>query len=68
MLLDSAGLDMHERTMIQAGIGNARDFDKIAEALVVQHPRAHVKNSSAQKPKGSRKRSGKVSGYSTKDK
>ena len=29
--------------MIQASIGNARDFDKIGEALVVQHPRIHNK-------------------------
>ena len=29
--------------MIQASIGNARDFDRIAEALVVQHPRIHIK-------------------------
>ena len=43
MLLDLAGLEKTERTMIQASIGNARDFDKIAEALVVQHPRIHNK-------------------------
>ena len=30
--------------MIQASIGNARDFDKIAEALVIQHPRIHLKS------------------------
>jgi hypothetical protein len=47
MLLDLAGLDKSERTMIQASIGNARDFDKIADALVVQHPRVHRKHSSA---------------------
>ena len=28
MLLDLAGLDRNERTMIQASIGNARDFNK----------------------------------------
>ena len=43
MLLDLSGLERTERTMIQASIGNARDFDKIAEALVVQHPRIHTK-------------------------
>ena len=43
MLLDLAGLEKTERTMIQASIGNARDFDKIAEVLVVQHPRIHTK-------------------------
>ena len=38
MLLDLAGLDRGEKTMIQASIGNAREFDKIADALIVQHP------------------------------
>ena len=46
MLLDLAGLEKTERTMIQASIGNARDFDRIAEALVVQHPRIHIKTTS----------------------
>mgnify|MGYP000644818396 CR=1 FL=1 len=45
MLLDLAGLDRNERTMIQASIGNARDFEKIANALIVQHPRVHLKSS-----------------------
>jgi hypothetical protein len=49
MLLDLAGLDVNQRTMIQASIGNARDFEKIAEALVMQHPRIHLKD---HKPKG----------------
>ena len=43
MLLDLTGLDKSERTMIQASIGNARDEDKIIEALLVQHPRIHLK-------------------------
>ena len=52
MLLDLAGLEKSERTMIQASIGNARDFDKIAEALVVQHPRIHTKTTGGKgKPK-----------------
>ena len=55
MLLDLAGLDKNERTMIQASIGNARDFDKIAEALVVQHPRVHLKAQSSSRPKGAGK-------------
>ena len=29
--------------MIQSSIGNARDFDKVADALVVQHPRVHLR-------------------------
>ena len=44
MLLDLAGIDRNERTMIQASIGNARDLDKIAEALIVQHPRINLKS------------------------
>ena len=42
MLLDLAGLEKQERTMIQASIGNARSFDKISDALIVQHPRIHT--------------------------
>lgn len=61
MLLDLAGLDKHERTMVQASIGNVRDFDKIAEALVVQHPRIHLK-SVTHRPKGSSKGHGKGKG------
>ena len=74
MLLDLAGLEKSERTMIQASIGNARDFDKIAEALVVQHPRIHTKTTGgkgksspkfgkggAPRPKGKGKGKGKKS-------
>jgi hypothetical protein len=43
MLLDLAGIDKNERTMIQASIGNERNFEKIANALVVQHPRIHLR-------------------------
>ena len=42
LLLDLAGLDKSERTMIQASVSNDRDFDKIADALVLQHPRIHL--------------------------
>jgi len=63
MLLDLAGLDKNERTMIQASIGNARDFEKIAEALVVQHPRVHMKSLSHKPAKGGGKgKKGKVKG------
>ena len=68
MLLDLAGLDRNERTMIQASIGNARDFDKIADALVVQHPRIHLKGiSKPTRPKGG-KPSGKGNSGSHKGK
>ena len=65
MLLDLAGLDKNERTMIQASIGNARDFEKIANALIVQHPRVHLnKQSGTAKPKGNHKGKGKGFGKS----
>ncbi len=52
MLLDLAGLDKGERVMIQASIGNARDFDKISDALIVQHPRIRIrKDTLARSPK-----------------
>ena len=42
MLLDQSGLSKHEKIMIQASIQNSRDFQKVADALIVQHPRVHV--------------------------
>ena len=63
MLLDLAGLDKNERIMIMASIGNARDFEKVAEALIVQHPRIHLRESKSglrpalQPRKGKRKQS-----------
>ena len=50
MLLDLAGLDKQERIMIQASIGNERDFAKISEALIKQHPRIHLTKTNG-KPK-----------------
>ena len=29
--------------MVQASISNARDFDRVAEALIIQHPRIHLR-------------------------
>ena len=52
MLLESAGLDKNERTMIQASIRNARNFNKIAEALIAQHPRVHVSERGRATPQG----------------
>ena len=45
MLLDLSGLTREERVMVQASISNARDFDRVAEALVIQHPRRHLRES-----------------------
>ena len=55
MPLDLAGLDKNERIMIQASIGNARDFDKIADALVIQHPRIHIREAQSGQSKGTGK-------------
>ena len=56
MLLDLAGIDRGEKIMIQASIGNVRDFDKIAEALTLQHPRIHLRDKGVHSsfPKGSK--------------
>ena len=68
MLLDLAGFDKSERTMIQASIQNACDFDKIAEALVIQCPRVHLKRDASNGkggnvgPKGNGKGKGKGKG------
>ena len=42
MLLDLSGLTREERVMVQASISNERDFDRVAEALIIQHPRIHL--------------------------
>ena len=42
MLLDLSGLTREERVMVQASISNARDFGRVAEALIIQHPRVHL--------------------------
>ena len=47
MLLDNAGLDEKERIMVQASISNRREIDKVAEALIAQHPRIHIKEQQA---------------------
>ena len=45
MLLDLAGIDKDQRIMVQASIANARDYEKVADALVVQDPRIHLRES-----------------------
>ena len=42
MSLDLSGLTREER-MVQAPISKARDFDRVAEALIIQHPRIHLR-------------------------
>ena len=45
MLLDLSGLTRKGRVMVQASIGNERDFDRVAEAFIIQHPRIHLRES-----------------------
>ena len=45
MLLDLSGLTREERVVVQASIGNERDFDRVADALIIQHPRIHLQKS-----------------------
>ena len=48
MLLDLSGLTHEERVMVQPSISNERDFDRVAEALIIQHPRIHPRESQRQ--------------------
>ena len=43
MLLDLSGLTREERVMVQASMNNERDFDRVAEALIIQHPHTHLR-------------------------
>ena len=45
MLPDLSGLTREERVTVQASISNERDFDRVAEALIIQHPRVHFRES-----------------------
>ena len=48
ILLDLSGLTREERIMVQASVSNAHDFDRVAEALVIQHPRFHHRETQRQ--------------------
>ena len=37
MQLDLSGLTREERVMVQASKNNERDFDRVADALIIQH-------------------------------
>ena len=45
MLLDLSGLTREARVIVQASIHNERDVDRVADALVIQHPRIHLRES-----------------------
>ena len=48
MPLDLSGLTREERVVVQASINDERDFDRNAEALIIQHPRIHLRESQRQ--------------------
>ena len=57
MLLDLSGLAREERVMVQASISDESDFDRVAEVLIIQHPRIHFRESQRRtKGKGQRQR------------
>ena len=43
--LDLSGSTREERVMVQASISNELDFDRVAEALIIQHTRIHFRES-----------------------
>ena len=45
MLLDLSGLTREERAVVQASITNERDIDRVAAALIIPHPRIHLRES-----------------------
>ena len=40
-----SGLTREDRVVVQASINNERDFDRVADALIIQHPRVHLRES-----------------------
>ena len=51
LLLELSGLDRDKQLLINTSVGNVSDFEKIAEALVKQHPRIHHKERRQLKPR-----------------
>ena len=43
LLLDNARLGHHERLLVLTSVGNVLDFEKVCEALILQHSRIHIK-------------------------
>ena len=41
MLLDGSRLDKTEKLMVLTSVSNKKGFDKVADAMVTQHPRTH---------------------------
>ena len=59
MLLSFSGWTREERVMIQGSIGNERDSDRVAEALIIQHPRMALYENRRQMDRDTRKGKGK---------
>ena len=55
MLLDLGGLTREERVMVQSSISNERDFDSVAEAFIIQHPRIRCRESKTSERQGQRR-------------
>ena len=56
MLLDLSGLTREERVIVQASINNELDFDRVTDALIIQHPRINLEDSQKRaKGKGKRR-------------
>ena len=51
MLLDLSGLTREDRVMVLASISNERDFDRVAEAPIIQHPRIHLRENQRRRGK-----------------
>ena len=45
MLLDLSGLTREQRLMVQASTSNEHDFDRDADALIIQHLGIHLRES-----------------------
>ena len=68
MLLHFAGLDKQAKIMIQASIGNVREFEKIADALIVEHPRIHLSPAGAKVKAKEREKAKDLANMSVKEK
>ena len=45
MLLDRSGPTREKRVKVQASINNERDCERVAETLIIQYPRIHLRES-----------------------
>ena len=52
LMLEASGLTATEQLMILTSIGNVRDFEKLAVAMMEQHPKAHLGEKKSQPSEG----------------